>query len=153
MAKPGVKPKQIPMDVVEGLAALYCTIEEIAMVVGCSRDTIERRVRAEIKAGRGCPIQRGRAKGRQSLRMAQYQAAKAGDRTMLVWLGKQWLGQSDRAPDEAPIRVEVATPAAAPSLAQVLGNPALADAVVDVAEKIAQARDAAEAAAAAPGAP
>ena len=36
------------------------------------------------------------AQGKASIRRMQYKAAKAGDKTMLVWLGKQWLGQTDR---------------------------------------------------------
>ena len=31
-----------------------------------------------------------------SLRRAQYQVAKDGNPTMLIWLGKQWLGQSEK---------------------------------------------------------
>jgi len=34
--------------------------------------------------------------GRSSLRRMQWKAAENGDKTMLVWLGKQYLGQRDK---------------------------------------------------------
>lgn len=37
-----------------------------------------------------------RAKGKLSLRRKQFQLALSGDRTMLIWLGKQYLGQVDK---------------------------------------------------------
>jgi hypothetical protein len=36
------------------------------------------------------------AVGRMSLRRKQWKAAEDGNTTMLVWLGKQYLGQSDK---------------------------------------------------------
>ena len=41
-------------------------------------------------------IENGRANGRQTLRRLQWQAANEGNSTMLVWLGKQLLGQRDK---------------------------------------------------------
>ena len=40
MARPK---KKIDPEVIDRLAAIDCTIDEIASVCGCSRDTIERR--------------------------------------------------------------------------------------------------------------
>lgn len=37
----------------------------------------------------------GWAKGNISLRRTQKQQADSGNATMLIWLGKQWLGQRD----------------------------------------------------------
>ena len=39
--------------------------------------------------------------GRMSLRRKQYTAAIDGNTTMMVWLGKNWLGQSDQPEPEA----------------------------------------------------
>jgi hypothetical protein len=41
-------------------------------------------------------IKRGRTRLRQSLRLAQIKSALSGNAIMLIWLGKQYLGQSDR---------------------------------------------------------
>jgi len=43
---------------------------------------------------------KGMERGRASLRSFQFQLAKAGNPTMNIWLGKQYLGQSDRVQQE-----------------------------------------------------
>jgi hypothetical protein len=48
--------------------------------------------------------------GKVSLRRAQLQTAMAGNHIMQIWLGKQWLGQTDKAPepdDEDPLPLEI----------------------------------------------
>lgn len=77
---------------VEALAAEGAKVTEIADYFGVDRDTITGRFSAEIT--------KGKAKLKQSLRMAQITAAKQGNSTMLVWLGKQYLGQSDTTIDD-----------------------------------------------------
>lgn len=42
----------------------------------------------------------GRTLGKVQLRLRQYAAAMSGDRTLLVWLGKQNLGQMDKVAQE-----------------------------------------------------
>lgn len=73
---------------VKKLAALYCTVKEISSFFGVSPDTIQRNFAAEVEAGREA--------GRRSLRKAQYDAALRGNVTMLIWLGRQLLGQTDK---------------------------------------------------------
>lgn len=85
MARPK---KQIDPEQVENLAAIHCTNEEIAAALGCSADTLTRRFADRIK--------KGKARGRASLRRKQWELAQKGNATMLIWLGKQLLGQSDR---------------------------------------------------------
>lgn len=77
----------IDPNIVQGLAEIFCTMEEIASVVGCSVDTLERRFADVIKRGRDT------AKG--SLRRVQWQTAQKGNATMQIWLGKQYLDQKD----------------------------------------------------------
>ena len=74
-------------DQVHKLAAINCTMEEIAAVLDCSVDTLERRF-AEI-------IKKGRDSGKMSLRRKQFEVALGGNVGMLIWLGKQLLGQKD----------------------------------------------------------
>jgi predicted transcriptional regulator len=85
MARPKV---EIPAVQVAKLAEFHCTTDEIASFFGVSRDTIERRYRKEL--------QQGKAASKMLLRQKQYELAKSGDKTMLIWLGKQWLGQNDK---------------------------------------------------------
>lgn len=80
--------KQIDPAQVEKLAALHCTLEEIGTIVGCSVDTLSRRF--------ADAIEKGRAHGKASLKRRQYELAMAGNATMLIWLGKQHLGQRDK---------------------------------------------------------
>jgi len=85
MARPR---KVIDERQVEALASIMCTNAEIAAVLDCSSDTLERRFTAVLE--------KGRLKGKQSLRRKQYQLAMDGNATLLIWLGKQHLGQSER---------------------------------------------------------
>jgi len=79
--------KKVDAEQVEKLAGFHCSLAEIASVVGCSVDTLERRF-AEV-------IKKGREQGKASLRRRQFELAMAGNPTMLIWLGKQNLGQRD----------------------------------------------------------
>jgi hypothetical protein len=91
MARPA---KPIDIRQVEELARIGATEEDMAAVLGVSVDTIQRRKRAsEEFCG---AIKRGQAATRNSLRRLQLKKALEGNVTMLIWLGKQLLGQSDR---------------------------------------------------------
>jgi hypothetical protein len=87
----GGRPKKpINYATVEKLATLQCTQEEIASFLGLSIDTLTRDAKF-------CGIYKTAIdKGRVSLRRHQWKALAAGNTTMLVWLGKQYLGQRDR---------------------------------------------------------
>lgn len=78
---------------------IQCTRDEICNVLGMSDDTLNRRI-----AERNIPdapnfaalYKKHQGEGRASLRRAQWKAAQDGNPTMLVWLGKQMLGQRDK---------------------------------------------------------
>ena len=84
MARPKL---QVDEVLVREAAALHCTMEEIAGLCKCSVDTLERRF-AEV-------IKEERSQGKLSLRRWQWREAEAGNVGMLVWLGKQELGQHE----------------------------------------------------------
>src|SRR5258708_4923296 len=96
MAKRGTIAK-IDMAELERLSAMQCTDEEIAAWFGVTTRTIERRRKnakfAEV-------MNRGKAKGRISVRRAQLKLLEAGHATMGVWLGKNIVGQVDEVRDE-----------------------------------------------------
>lgn len=86
------KKYKIDHDLVFKLASIHCSYEEIANVVGTSVPTLKKRF-SNI-------IEKGRAEGKKSLRRAQFEAAvEKKDVRMLIWLGKQLLGQTDNAND------------------------------------------------------
>lgn len=86
--------KPVPIDLaeLEKLAAMHCTQEEAAAWFGVTQKTISYKLR--IKPFKQV-WETGWAKGNISLRRTQKQRADGGDKTMLIWLGKQWLGQKD----------------------------------------------------------
>jgi hypothetical protein len=72
------------------LAEIQCTIDEIAHVLGVSSTKLKRD--DEFRA----IYDQAREKGKTSLRRLQWAAARRGSTAMLIWLGKQYLGQTDR---------------------------------------------------------
>ncbi len=71
---------------------MQCTDAEIAAWFSVTTRTIERR-RKEPEFAEA--MSRGKMKGRISLRRQQLKLLEAGNGTMAVWLGKQYLGQTD----------------------------------------------------------
>jgi len=98
----------------EKLCAMQATDEEIAAWFGVSTRTIERRRKVRKFAD---VMDRGRARGRLSVRRLQMKLLEAGNATMGVWLGKQYLGQSDQLQhtyDAPTISISLAIPRCLP---------------------------------------
>jgi len=94
--KMGRPRKEINWKQFRKLCEIQCTLEEIAALFDCSIDTIENAVKREHAMTFSELHKIWGADGKKSLRRKQYELAMKGDRTMLIWLGKQWLGQSDK---------------------------------------------------------
>ena len=83
------RPKfNIDYEMVEKLAGIQCTQQEIASFLGCSVDTLQR---DETFCGL---YKKGQENGKMSLRRIQYKLAEKNP-TMAIWLGKQYLKQRD----------------------------------------------------------
>ena len=84
------RPKKYDIDTeeVEKLAGFGCTNREIASFFGCSEDL--------IKKSYSSFLTKGRDEGKIRLRKMQWRSAEKGSVPMLIWLGKQVLGQSDK---------------------------------------------------------
>lgn len=80
-----------PKKIIE-LAAAGAKVTEIAEYFGVHRDVLYDRFPTELA--------KGKAKLRESLRREQLKSAKRGNVAMLIWLGKQYLGQTDKTIDE-----------------------------------------------------
>ena len=93
MARPKI---EIDFDMVKKLCAIQCTGQEIADVLDVSYDTLERRVKEVYRISFADYIKKHSANGKMSLRRKQHEVAMSGNTTMLVWLGKQYLGQTDK---------------------------------------------------------
>ena|SRR5579864_2601821 len=94
----------IDLSELERLCAIQCTDEEIAAWFGVSTRTIERR-RLEPEFAE--VMERGKAKGRISIRRLQMKLLEEGNATMGVWLGKQILGQVDQVALQAGVHIAV----------------------------------------------
>lgn len=71
------------------LARIGSSVEEIRAMMGIPTWMLEQRLKVVIDAGK--------AQGRVAIRKAQFRNAIAGDSKMQIWLGKQYLGQTERA--------------------------------------------------------
>jgi hypothetical protein len=93
MARPRKELNWIELD---KLCAIHATRKEIADWFECSEDTIERRCQEEFGISFASYYDQKAVNGKMSLRRKQYEQAMSGNTTMLLWLGKQYLGQSDK---------------------------------------------------------
>jgi hypothetical protein len=80
--------KVVIPEEVEKLAKLWCTDKEIAEWFGIDANT--------LKYNFSDIITKGRIETKQALRRAQLKNALSGNTTMLIFLGKAILGQSDQ---------------------------------------------------------
>ena len=101
MATMGRPKKEINEPEFAKLCRLQCTLIEIADFFDCSEDTIERWCKNTYTDEEGNPLtfaeiyKKLSAGGKRSLRRYQFDLAKTNP-TMAIWLGKQWLNQTDR---------------------------------------------------------
>ena len=77
----------VPPEEVEDLAQIGCNNNEIAKWFGVDENTLTYNFSVELT--------KGRENLKQKLRRAQLKAALTGNVVMLIWLGKNLLGQSD----------------------------------------------------------
>jgi hypothetical protein len=95
MAKMGRPPKEINQREFEALCEMQCTEEEICGVLGVTDKTLVSWTRRTYGLTFSEAIKRFSARTKKSLRRWQLESAKKGNATMLIWLGKQYLGQRD----------------------------------------------------------
>ena len=91
--------KPLDWEVVDKLASFFCTEFEIADIVGFSRVGLINRCKKDKNCSIGEYIAEHQSKGKVSLRRQQFKLAMSdgkGATTMLIWLGKNILGQSDK---------------------------------------------------------
>ena len=95
--KKGRPHKEIDKRTFENLCAIQSTITEMCAVFECDPKTLENWCKREYGTNFSIIFREKRCKGFISLRRAQFQKAIEEKNTaMLIFLGKNWLGQSDR---------------------------------------------------------
>ena len=88
---------EVDEDLLFKLAGIHCTMKEMVDILGVSEDTLKRRY-----AGL---IDKAKAGGKMRLRRKQVEVALEGNPTMLIWLGKNMLNQSDSPTGEDTLNV------------------------------------------------
>ena len=83
----GKKYKVHDREVIKRLASIMCSNEEIGNIIGMTEEGVKKRFKKVIEEGR--------AKGKESLRKAQFTRGMDGDTRMQIWLGKNYLNQSE----------------------------------------------------------
>lgn len=89
-------PKKLDIDLeqVEDMASEFCTQEEIAEDMGFDQNVFFRR--KDVHSA----FVRGKNTAKMSLRHMMYNAAKGGDKTMMIFLAKNELKYKDNPEDE-----------------------------------------------------
>lgn len=85
---------------VDNLLKAQCDGVGIAGILGVSPDTLYRACQEEHNIGFADYSAQRKSEGKELLRAKQFDSAMSGDKTMLVWLGKQYLGQRDKTENE-----------------------------------------------------
>jgi hypothetical protein len=76
---------------IEDLASYMCTKDEVANIIGCSRQTLWRNKEASDSYDKGVNV------AKANIRKTQFDiATKLNSSIMAMWLGKVYLGQTDK---------------------------------------------------------
>jgi hypothetical protein len=91
--------KEVDKETLEKLFYMQCTQTEIMGWFGIqTKDTLNNRIREIYGEDQSYSTiyEQKRQGGRIAVRRKQMQVAESGNVSMLIWLGKQYLGQSDK---------------------------------------------------------
>ena len=88
--------KNFDWSKLDAILQFHSPLIDAADIVGVSVKTLQRRIREEYDMTFDEYRYQKGSRTRQNLRQIQYDTAKNGNVTMQIWLGKQWLGQSDK---------------------------------------------------------
>ncbi len=91
---------------IEKMAMAGANGQQIAAAIGIHYNTLDRRCKLEQKCDFSEYLQEKREKGNELLLRKQFDVAMSGEKTMLVWLGKQRLAQSDKQHSDIKMDVE-----------------------------------------------
>lgn len=88
--------KQIDQKLFEGMCRIQCTQEEMCDLLECNVDTLTDWCKRTYNQTFSEVFRQKRGQGKVSLRRMQWKTAEAGNVTMQIFLGKNFLGQSDK---------------------------------------------------------
>lgn len=91
---PKLQPDLKTLNIVKGLGQIQAVSKECAAVLGVTEPTWIKFKKDHPEVEKA--LIEGQGEGLASLRRRQFKAAQDGNATMLIWLGKQYLGQADK---------------------------------------------------------
>ena len=118
--------KELDVEAAYKLGQLGCTDAEIAAFFGVSDELVRQRKRSDPEFLGA--LEKGRAAMKLCLRRKQLRVALRGNVPMLIWLGKQLLGQAEQVQDLTPLRL--------PSEEVVLPTPLSVEEYAEVVERL-----------------
>lgn len=103
MGRPRKTWSDVDVEQFKKLCAIFCTKSEVCSVMGLDKKTLDKLIAEHFP---DMPTWEESfdyfsASGKASLRRMQFQLALDGDKTMLIFLGKNYLGQSDQLAKQA----------------------------------------------------
>lgn len=90
---------------VEKYLQAQCDATGIAGLLGISVDTLYNRCKTDLNMDFSAYSAQKKSEGKELLRAKQYQSAMEGDKTLQIWLGKQYLSQKDKSEVDTTITI------------------------------------------------
>jgi len=94
----------IDWDKVDEYLKAQCSGSGIAEILGIHENTLYDHCKSDKGMEFMAYSAKKKSEGKELLRKKQIEVAMSGDKVMLVWLGKQYLGQSDKTETEHNIK-------------------------------------------------
>jgi hypothetical protein len=95
--KLGRPQKEINWEVLNGILQYGASLVDCAEMLDVSEDTIERKIKDQYAVTFKEYRDQKKSKMRMKLRQKQFEMALKGNVPLLIWLGKNELGQTDKA--------------------------------------------------------
>lgn len=105
--KRGRRPKNIDFSKLKKLCEMHCTRDEVCSFFEINKDTLLTRVKEEGYDDFSDYYKRHCGVGKIALRRAQIRVALKGNASMLIWLGKNYLEQTDAPSKEEMLEQKV----------------------------------------------
>jgi hypothetical protein len=104
----GLKADEATLETLANLGALQCSQHEVALIMGVTEADLARFLASKSKAREA--FDKGLGAGLEALRRAQFKLAETSV-SMAIFLGKTYLGQSDRRELDQSAAIEVSNAA------------------------------------------
>ena len=106
----GGRPSKLPLinqEHFEGMCRIQCTKDEICGILDIDEVTLTKWCKKTYNLGFSDIYKKKSSTGKMSLRRQQFKSAENGNVTMQIWLGKQYLGQTDKIEQKQEDKLDV----------------------------------------------